>query len=103
MTESVVPGSVAFAGNIVLSMMKKMGWEPGQALGKTNRGTIIPSKGWLVERGKREGLGFRELKQRKDQVIYQLVEVLKLKIEQELELRRISSVFEEEAEQSKHQ
>lgn len=82
--------------------MGNMKWKPGQLLGQRRRGIRIPVKGWDMERDKREGLGYGDSKQREGLVLEQIVEVLKLKTEQDLLGKQtIKSVFEEDPEETK--
>lgn len=77
-----------------------MGWVPGQTLGKNETGLRKPLIGRLVDRQNREGLGYRDPALKNYQVLEQIVETLKLKVEQNPIQRELSpvieSVFEEE-------
>lgn len=80
-------------------MMRKMGWEPGQVLGIKKRGIRYP----IIVRNlshNREGIGFNQDKLLERVGPESIVEVLKLKIEQEINedilTQGIRSVFEED-------
>ncbi|CAG9137414.1 unnamed protein product [Plutella xylostella] len=82
--------------------MSKMGWQPGQALGKCNNGLLKPLEGKKLLREQQEGLGFSEQIEKELQIPEKIVDVLKLKTEQSnnqgVEAPKLNSVFEEEKE-----
>lgn len=103
--DSLVPESTSITGDTILRIMMNMGWEPGQTLGKTNKGLKRPLVGRILVNQKREGLGYNPLETKELQVLEQIVEVLKLKIEQKQINEKfqpiILSVYEESSEVEK--
>lgn len=83
-----------------------MGWEPGQKLGKNDNGILIPIKAVGTNRCQNEGLGYSILKIKEMQVAELIVEVLKLKMEQnpvkilKCSVPTIESVFEEDSQKN---
>lgn len=69
---------------------------PGQGLGTSNDGLRVPIEGQLLDRGIREGIGYRVSDLKPIQVPEQIVEILKLKVEMGGRQMQIASVFEEE-------
>lgn len=100
------PESASTSGDVVLLIMKNMGWRPGQTLGLNKRGLRVPLVGRLTDRKEKEGLGYSRTKFKEIQVLEQLVDVLKLKIQEEMgETAKhpiVKSVFEEETEGENH-
>lgn len=101
----LVPESTSELGNTTLRLMMKMGWEPGQTLGKNDKGLKKPIVAKTLENQVKEGLGYKPQKVKELHVLNQIVEVLKLKIDQaqieEMNQRTILSVFEEDSEELK--
>lgn len=80
-------------------MMRKMSWKPGETLGRTNNGLKIPLVGKQFDRLNYQGIGYKEVKEKDNFVAEQIVDILKLKIEQSKadELQEVMSVFEEDS------
>lgn len=100
----MVPESASNTGNVILNIMRKMGWNPGQTLGINDNGLKAPLDSKLSERQIKTELGSKlKNKIELSRILNQIVNVLKLKIEEsqidEIIMYSLNSVFQEESEE----
>lgn len=97
--ESLVLGSASATGDPNYNMMVRMNWCPGESLGRNKTGVRIPIGLDLKDNYTRIGLGYSEIEGIVQDIPSQIVELLKLKVEQLLidSNNELNAVFDEES------